>query len=442
MKLLKIRRRSRALTAAAASVAAIALIALPADAAPLSATGTITEYAGLSGQALFVTSARGLVWLDEVGGSNGGALASVTPGGSVHQITGFDDPIAGITGTKDGSVWFGEVGSGGGAVGRLSPNGAVTVYPLVSSVVGSRRVEPVILAAGADGNVWFSGGISSSLESPYIGKITPTGKVTTYNTGVTQGITYITPGPDGNIWFTSTTAQLVGKITPKGQVVKYPVLNLTSSSTGPQIISAGPGGTLWFNIENSATNELGRITTGGAQHLFPTGGTSVPGFVTEGPDGNIWFTTTHAIGRMTPTGTVTFYTNGLPVTPNLQGIGMGPDGNLWFSDSAGNHVGRVEVVVNSAMTTSTHCTIVSGKHNCTASGVLRTVPLHMPYAGATVTLLRQSGSSWVTVATRHSSAAGAVSVTLNGLTTSKAYRWSWAGNSSHTSGMSSIFHMG
>jgi virginiamycin B lyase len=46
------------------------------------------------------------------------------------------------------------------------------------------------------------------------------------------------------------------------------------------------------------------------------------------PDGNVWFTETNAIGRMTPSGTITEF----PVPARPGRISAGPDGNLWFTE--------------------------------------------------------------------------------------------------------------
>ncbi|HET8978089.1 MAG TPA: hypothetical protein VFN87_08015 [Solirubrobacteraceae bacterium] len=59
--------------------------------------------------------------------------------------------------------------------------------------------------------------------------------------------------------------------------------------------------------------------------------------ITAGPAGDLWFTEaagTGAIGRITPTGTITQYTTGLTPNSAPTDITTGPDGNLWFTERA------------------------------------------------------------------------------------------------------------
>jgi streptogramin lyase len=58
---------------------------------------------------------------------------------------------------------------------------------------------PVGIAAGADGNVWFT----DSGTTNAVGRITPAGVITEFTTGITpnSGPSGITAGPDHNMWF-------------------------------------------------------------------------------------------------------------------------------------------------------------------------------------------------------------------------------------------------
>ena len=70
---------------------------------------------------------------------------------------------------------------------------------------------------------------------------------------------------------------------------------------------------------------------------------NVPGGVfgiTAGPDGNLWFTGSSAIGRITPSGTITLF----PVPGSAPGaITAGPDGNLWFLDNGTGKIGQTRI---------------------------------------------------------------------------------------------------
>jgi streptogramin lyase len=49
---------------------------------------------------------------------------------------------------------------------------------------------------------------------------------------------------------------------------------------------------------------------------------------------NVWFTDggTRAIGRITPSGTIKEFTQGLNPGSNPDSLTLGPDGNIWFED--------------------------------------------------------------------------------------------------------------
>src|SRR4051794_25274189 len=54
-----------------------------------------------------------------------------------------------------------------------------------------------LIATGADGNLWFP-----ERDGDAIGRITPSGTVTEFSTGITGGAAPfgVAAGPDGNIW--------------------------------------------------------------------------------------------------------------------------------------------------------------------------------------------------------------------------------------------------
>src|SRR5438445_4888517 len=68
----------------------------------------------------------------------------------------------------------------------------------------------------------------------------------------------ITAGPDGNMWFTESVGNNIGRINPTGVVTEFPV---PTPSSYPAGIARGPDGNLWFT-ENDA-NQIGRLTPAG-----------------------------------------------------------------------------------------------------------------------------------------------------------------------------------
>jgi virginiamycin B lyase len=124
--------------------------------------------------------------------------------------------------------------------------------------------------------------------------------------------------------------------------VEYP---LPSGFTGPGGIAVTRDDSAWFT---DSPDDIGRVTESGAFTEYPLQGQpsfygGLGGPITAGPDGNLYFADSAYIGRMTPSGAIT-YIAGVP-SPTyayLQGIGIGPDGNVWFTVyGATSYVGYV-----------------------------------------------------------------------------------------------------
>ena len=226
----------------------------------------------------------------------------------------------------------------------------------------SAGLSPVVLAgnqygpdlagisAGPDGNVWFTERLGVRL-----GRITPDGVITELAGGfpaavvdgapTDAGPTGITTGPDGNLWFGDETGPRIGRSTPDGAITEFTDGVTALTYYNAVEITAGPDGNLWFTQgvpRDSATGQggVGRITPDGAITEFTDGITAYanPFDIAAGADGNLWFTETRSVGRITPDGTVTEFSKGI-TGENLLDITAGPDGNLWFTFEDG--IGRI-----------------------------------------------------------------------------------------------------
>src|SRR4051812_14010844 len=103
------------------------------------------------------------------------------------------------------------------------------------------------------------------------GAATPSGVVTEFPVvTAAAGLGAVAAGPDGNLWFTETSANRIGRVTPAGVVTEFVVAG------APLGIAAGPDGALWFT-ESGGTPAIGRITTGGAVTVFTAGITAGAG---------------------------------------------------------------------------------------------------------------------------------------------------------------------
>ncbi len=94
----------------------------------------------------------------------------------------------------------------------------------------------------------------------------------------------ITPGPDGNIWFTEFNGQNIGSIATDGTgLMEFPI----TAGAYPAGVTTGPDGALWFTVQGGGY--IGRITTGGlvAEFAISQSG-SEPAGIAVGPDGALW----------------------------------------------------------------------------------------------------------------------------------------------------------
>jgi virginiamycin B lyase len=298
----------------------------------------------------------------------------------------------GIAGAPDGGVWFVETAVSNGStlgnakIGRISASGAFTEYTLPA---GS---EPQQIVVGPDNNLYFtvgSGGFN------FIGQIVPSSGVITrfeiptanasatglafgpgpggttllwfaeaapavsaiaaMSTGgdfslvtpipITSGgiPTWLTLGPDNNIWFTEQNANKIGVVntTTATLAAEYS----TGSNTAPFAI-ASDGTNLWFT--ERGTGAVAKISTSGT--ITPPysldSASAAPIGITKGVDGAMWFTEsgTNEIGRIaTATGNRTYYT--IPTAnSDPYGITVGPDRALWFTETLTGAIGRISEI--------------------------------------------------------------------------------------------------
>jgi streptogramin lyase len=257
-------------------------------------------------------------------------LLSSSVAEAATTITEFPIPTSSsspndIAAGPDGDLWFTE---GAAKIARITPSGVIS--ELATLTAGS---FPEGIAAGPDGNLWFAASNANK-----IGKITLGGAVTEYPVPSGGFPPDIASGPDGNLWFTEAQANNIGRITPAGVITEYPI---PTGASAPFGIAAGPDGNVWFT--EAAGNKIGRITSNGVISEYPIlSNPGNPDYIIAGPDGNLWFTEIagNKIGKITPSGAITDYP--IPTSrSDPYDIAAGSDGNLWFTESANHSIARI-----------------------------------------------------------------------------------------------------
>jgi streptogramin lyase len=244
----------------------------------------------------------------------------------------------GIAAGLDGNVWFTE--NRGSKVGRVDPaTGKIDEF----SDGVTPNSQPSEITLGESGHLWFTEEVGSR-----IGRISLDGDKPTIKefqgAGQPEGIVF---GPDGLLWFTEFAGNRIGTMTVNGTLFREFFMGLTGSPA-PLGITTGPDGNIWFTELRFPDPGIGRITEDGKITEFKTGLTasSEPARIVTGPDGNLWFTEQNndAVGRITPAGAITEFKMNHGIGHGPVGIVVGPDKNIWFAGydgSAGHYIGRI-----------------------------------------------------------------------------------------------------
>lgn len=139
----------------------------------------------------------------------------------------------------------------GGAGGRGATDARFTIFDLPTP-----ERSPYDIVVGPDGNLWFTEGAGTA-----VGRITPAGEVTEFPVG-TENSFSMTSGPDGNLWFTSSGDSKLCTITPSGTVTAVP-LPATVLQVGALV--AGPDGNMWVAADSS----VAKVTRLRRSHTLP-----------------------------------------------------------------------------------------------------------------------------------------------------------------------------
>jgi len=259
------------------------------------------------------------------------AVGKSTPAGAVTEFplhTPNSQP-QGIVAATDGRVWFTE--SNNSAVGAITTAGSISEFPQgPPEPPGAGGSSPFLITDRTDdGEVWFTFIEPHAIGYQSLTVPTDTGGGTTGGFGV-YGIAAV---PGGDIYFTESQSDDIGRAK---QLSSIEHLTLTPGAT-PQQMVLGTDGNLWFT--ENGTSKIGRLSpksftvSGEFATLTPKAG---PVGIAAGLDGGLWFTeqTAYRIGHVTPAGAVTEYA--IP-GPNLYplGIAAAADRTIWFCETGG-----------------------------------------------------------------------------------------------------------
>jgi len=257
-------------------------------------------------------------------GTDGKRLAAFYYGEVVSPAS-FD-----IAAGPDGALWIADAEAS--QIRRLGSDGKFTKYRLPYTAYR--------LAFGADGALWFPEFVYEG--SPRIGRLTTSGQLTQYATGLPAGagLTDIAAGPDGAMWFTVAGVDRIARIALGTHAISEFSMGITAGAA-PDSIALGPDGALWFTEQHA--HGIARITTSGVVTEFAVPSGAKPIDIAAGSDGALWFTEDlpAGIGRITTGGSVTEY--GVTGGSEPSRIAAGPDGDLWFTEYRTNRIGRVNL---------------------------------------------------------------------------------------------------
>ncbi len=258
-----------------------------------------------------------------------GYIGRITPSGVVTEF-----PLAigtdGIISGPHGNLWFGD----GTNIAEMTTDGVILhEYPVLSPAFSSPHLGP-------DGDVWYS----QPYENNVIGRMTPDGQATEIPLNIADhvaGIADAVAGPDGNMWFEATGVPEIGRVNlpldpdPLKWVTYFPLPGIAGPVRG---LAVGSDGDFWMTTGNEVlrVNTAGQIT-GTFNIPTPNSGAYL---MTKGADGALWFTESNVgqIGRITTDGVITEFL----VSPNDQSsaITTGADGNIWFGENNLDQIGE------------------------------------------------------------------------------------------------------
>ena len=214
--------------------------------------GTITEFsASAAPGADGLVAADGQLWLsaapagaglgtiDLVNTSNGTLETEYSPG---EMEPDFDpqslaaDSHGNLYYTLDGGAELNTSGQRIGIGEIMDPGADATVTAYAAGLQANEESDPIAIADGPDGNMYFVDDGKSNGGRDELGELnTTTHAITELSSGLAGGSvpSAITRGPDGNVWFTDQGTESIGQLNLTGSTP-------TTTTTGPTTMKSPP----------------------------------------------------------------------------------------------------------------------------------------------------------------------------------------------------------
>jgi len=139
-------------------------------------------------------------------------------------------------------------------------------------------------------------------------------------------------------WFTEFDTNCVGKITTTGVIIEF-ATSVNPLSSVPALTGTRASGDVWFGTD---FNGIGRIKPTGRVTFFNIANNSAQATALAlDKSGNIWYIewAGNSVGFITPAGGGAAFNVGQG--GGSFGIALGPDGRIWFADPTNKRIGRI-----------------------------------------------------------------------------------------------------
>ncbi len=234
----------------------------------------------------------------------------------VEPVPGLTDPPDAIVAGPDGAMWA-SVEANPGRVARITTAGEVTQQGVggIGGFPVNRHPSHLVSHGGA---LWF---VTSGAPSSF-GRLTVLSPFTGFSL-VYGRPTALADGPDGALWMTVDAGpaqpDAITRFTPDP---RNEMTRTLQGQTEPRQPISGPDGALWF----MEADRLGRITPSGMLSYRAIGGAALTALAADSTD--LWYAQGNSVRRLDET---TTYDIGSPTSA----LAAGPDGAMWAATQHG-----------------------------------------------------------------------------------------------------------